>query len=106
MSRAPLLLCVLDGFGEAPAGPGNAIDAAEPKFWRDLRQKYPSTLLSASGEDVGLPCGLMGNSGHWNQKQNSSHRPNPYRDTICTTGPDTVQPAPALPRCRQTGCQS
>jgi len=68
MSRAPLLLCVLDGFGEAPAGPGNAIDAAEPKFWRDLKQKYPSTLLSASGEDVGLPCGLMGNSevGHLN----------------------------------------
>lgn len=66
--RAPLLLCVLDGFGEAPAGPGNAIHEAAPKFWNDLRQRYPSTLLSASGEDVGLPCGLMGNSevGHLN----------------------------------------
>lgn len=66
--RAPLLLCVLDGFGEAPAGPGNAISQAEPRFWNDLRQRYPSTLLSASGEDVGLPCGLMGNSevGHLN----------------------------------------
>jgi len=66
--RAPLLLCVLDGFGEAPAGPGNAIDQAAPKFWNDLRQRYPSTQLSASGEDVGLPCGLMGNSevGHLN----------------------------------------
>ena len=66
--RAPLLLCVLDGFGEAPAGPGNAIDQAAPKFWNELRQRYPSTLLSASGEDVGLPCGLMGNSevGHLN----------------------------------------
>ncbi|MCK5941073.1 MAG: 2,3-bisphosphoglycerate-independent phosphoglycerate mutase, partial [Planctomycetes bacterium] len=66
--RAPLLLCVLDGFGDAPAGPGNAIDQAQPKFWNDLRQRYPSTLLSASGEDVGLPCGLMGNSevGHLN----------------------------------------
>lgn len=66
--RAPLLLCVLDGFGEAPAGPGNAIAKAEPRFWNDLRQRYPSTLLSASGEDVGLPCGLMGNSevGHLN----------------------------------------
>ncbi|MGC6487764.1 MAG: 2,3-bisphosphoglycerate-independent phosphoglycerate mutase [Planctomycetota bacterium] len=66
--RAPLLLCVLDGFGEAPAGPGNAITQAGPRFWNDLRQRYPSTLLSASGEDVGLPCGLMGNSevGHLN----------------------------------------
>lgn len=66
--RAPVLLCVLDGFGEAPRGDGNAITRAEPKFWQDLRQRYPSTLLSASGEDVGLPCGLMGNSevGHLN----------------------------------------
>lgn len=66
--RAPLLLCVLDGFGEAAAGPGNAITQAEPRFWNNLRQRYPSTLLSASGEDVGLPCGLMGNSevGHLN----------------------------------------
>jgi 2,3-bisphosphoglycerate-independent phosphoglycerate mutase len=66
--RAPLLLCVLDGFGEAPASPGNAITKAEPRYWHELRQRYPSTLLSASGEDVGLPCGLMGNSevGHLN----------------------------------------
>ena len=66
--RPPLLLCVLDGFGEASKGPGNAISLAEPRFWNDLRQRYPSTLLSASGEDVGLPCGLMGNSevGHMN----------------------------------------
>ena len=68
MSRAPLLLCVLDGFGEAPSGSGNAISMAEPRFWNELRQRYPTTLLSASGEDVGLPCGLMGNSevGHLN----------------------------------------
>ncbi|HEB54277.1 MAG TPA: 2,3-bisphosphoglycerate-independent phosphoglycerate mutase [bacterium] len=66
--RAPLLLCVLDGFGEAPTGEGNAITSAEPRYWNELRQRYPSTLLSASGEDVGLPCGLMGNSevGHLN----------------------------------------
>jgi 2,3-bisphosphoglycerate-independent phosphoglycerate mutase len=66
--RAPLLLCVLDGFGEAAPGPGNAIDQAGPAFFQDLRQRYPSTSLSASGEDVGLPCGLMGNSevGHLN----------------------------------------
>ena len=66
--RPPLLLCVLDGFGEAPPGPGNAITLAEPRFWSGLRERYPQTLLQASGEFVGLPCGLMGNSevGHLN----------------------------------------
>jgi 2,3-bisphosphoglycerate-independent phosphoglycerate mutase len=66
--RSPLILIVLDGFGEAPAGPGNAISLAGPRRWQDLRQQWPGTLLQASGEDVGLPCGLMGNSevGHLN----------------------------------------
>lgn len=66
--RAPLLLCILDGFGDAPAGPNNAIDQASPNYWAELRKRYPSTQLSASGEDVGLPSGLMGNSevGHLN----------------------------------------
>jgi len=66
--RPPLLLCILDGFGDAPESPGNAISQAKPKFWSDLRERYPSTQLSASGEDVGLPSGLMGNSevGHLN----------------------------------------
>ena len=66
--RAPLLLCILDGFGDAPDGPGNAISQADPQFFYGLRERYPSTQLSASGEDVGLPSGLMGNSevGHLN----------------------------------------
>ena len=66
--RPPVALIVLDGFGEAPPGPGNAISVAEPRFWNELRQKWPTTSLVASGEDVGLPCGLMGNSevGHLN----------------------------------------
>ena len=66
--RPPLCLIVLDGFGEAEAGPANAISVAEPRFWLDLRQQWPTTSLEASGEDVGLPCGLMGNSevGHLN----------------------------------------
>ncbi len=66
--RPPLCLIVLDGFGEAPAGPANAISLAEPRFWSGLREQWPTTSLQASGEDVGLPCGLMGNSevGHLN----------------------------------------
>ncbi|MBK8099917.1 MAG: 2,3-bisphosphoglycerate-independent phosphoglycerate mutase [Planctomycetes bacterium] len=67
-ARPPLLLCVLDGFGEAAPSPTNAVTAAEPRFLQDLRQRWPVALLQASGEDVGLPCGLMGNSevGHLN----------------------------------------
>jgi 2,3-bisphosphoglycerate-independent phosphoglycerate mutase len=66
--RPPLLLCVLDGFGEGPPGPANAISVAEPRFLLELRQRWPTTSIEASGEDVGLPCGLMGNSevGHLN----------------------------------------
>jgi 2,3-bisphosphoglycerate-independent phosphoglycerate mutase len=66
--RGPLLLCVLDGFGEGAPGPANAISVASPRFWLQLRERWPVTLLQASGEDVGLPCGLMGNSevGHLN----------------------------------------
>ncbi|MBL8753938.1 MAG: 2,3-bisphosphoglycerate-independent phosphoglycerate mutase [Planctomycetes bacterium] len=66
--NSPLLLCVLDGFGEGRPGPANAIHVAEPRCLLELRQKWPTTLLQASGEDVGLPCGLMGNSevGHLN----------------------------------------
>jgi 2,3-bisphosphoglycerate-independent phosphoglycerate mutase len=67
-ARPPLLLCVLDGFGEAAPGPTNAVHVASPRCLLDLRQQWPLTLLEASGEDVGLPCGLMGNSevGHLN----------------------------------------
>ncbi|MCB9868883.1 MAG: 2,3-bisphosphoglycerate-independent phosphoglycerate mutase [Planctomycetes bacterium] len=65
---APLALIILDGFGEAAPSPDNAITVAQPRYLLDLRQRYPSTLLDCSGHDVGLPCGLMGNSevGHLN----------------------------------------
>lgn len=66
--RSPLLLVVIDGFGLAPAGDGNAITLARTPNWDRLRSQWPSTALSASGLDVGLPAGLMGNSevGHLN----------------------------------------
>lgn len=62
------MLVVLDGFGLAPDGPGNAVSLAHtPNFdrlWRD----YPHTTLQASGKAVGLPEGQIGNSevGHLN----------------------------------------
>ncbi len=55
-------LVVLDGWGLAPPGPGNAIELAETPVFDDLWARYPHTTLAASGEAVGLPDGQMGNS--------------------------------------------
>ena len=64
----PLLLIVIDGFGLAPAGDGNAISLARTPVLDRLRAENPWTPVSASGLDVGLPAGIMGNSevGHMN----------------------------------------
>ncbi len=63
-----LALVILDGWGLAPAGPGNAISLADTPTFDELWSRYPHTQLSASGRDVGLPDGQMGNSevGHLN----------------------------------------
>ena len=55
-------LVILDGWGCAPPGPGNAVDLASTPVFDDLWARYPHTTLSASGLDVGLPDGQMGNS--------------------------------------------
>jgi 2,3-bisphosphoglycerate-independent phosphoglycerate mutase len=64
----PLLLIILDGWGINPQRKGNAIALANPPFYQHLLSTYPNTTLSASGCDVGLPEGQMGNSevGHMN----------------------------------------
>jgi 2,3-bisphosphoglycerate-independent phosphoglycerate mutase len=65
---SPILLVICDGWGQAPPSPGNAIaQARTPVFDRWLREGAWTTL-EASGEAVGLPAGLMGNSevGHLN----------------------------------------
>lgn len=64
----PLVLAILDGWGCADAGRGNAIEAASTPHWDALLTRYPHTTLEASGIDVGLPAGIMGNSevGHLN----------------------------------------
>ena len=63
----PLCLVIMDGFGLAPAGPGNAISRANTPFL-DALFEGSLTRLQASGEAVGLPEGQMGNSevGHLN----------------------------------------
>jgi len=63
MSRkTPLALIILDGFGYRAEREGNAIAQAEMPYYRELLEKYPHTLIQASGECVGLPPGVMGNS--------------------------------------------
>jgi 2,3-bisphosphoglycerate-independent phosphoglycerate mutase len=61
-------LIVLDGWGLAPPGPGNAISLADTPTFDELWDTYPHTQLDASGPAVGLPEGQMGNSevGHLN----------------------------------------
>jgi 2,3-bisphosphoglycerate-independent phosphoglycerate mutase len=61
-------LVVLDGWGMAEPGPGNAIELAETPVFDNLWKRYPHTTLTAWGEAVGLPEGQMGNSevGHLN----------------------------------------
>ena len=62
------VLIILDGFGIAPATPGNAITTANTPNIDALKAAYPHAQLMASGLDVGLPDGQMGNSevGHTN----------------------------------------
>ncbi|MFN2529459.1 MAG: 2,3-bisphosphoglycerate-independent phosphoglycerate mutase [Candidatus Baltobacteraceae bacterium] len=68
MRNLPLVLAILDGWGCSDKSHGNAIEAATIPHWRKLFQNYPWTTVEASGEAVGLPKGIMGNSevGHMN----------------------------------------
>jgi 2,3-bisphosphoglycerate-independent phosphoglycerate mutase len=66
--NGPVCLVVLDGWGLAPPGPGNAVELAKTPTFDRLWADYPHTALAASGRAVGLPDGQMGNSevGHLN----------------------------------------
>ena len=68
ITKRPTMLMILDGFGKAPAGAGNAISLAKKPNLDHLFDTYPSTQLLCCGEAVGLPDGQMGNSevGHLN----------------------------------------
>ena len=64
----PLMLCILDGWGERSNGADNAIDKAKTPVWHELMRRWPHAQLNASEHYVGLPDGQMGNSevGHTN----------------------------------------
>ena len=56
------VLVILDGFGFSEKTEGNAVKAAGMKFYDSLTEKYPHSLLEASGESVGMPEGFQGTS--------------------------------------------
>ncbi|MCQ2471885.1 MAG: 2,3-bisphosphoglycerate-independent phosphoglycerate mutase [Clostridia bacterium] len=66
--KKPVVLCIMDGFGINPGAEGNAIEAAKTPNLSKLFKENPCTAIGASGLDVGLPDGQMGNSevGHTN----------------------------------------
>ncbi len=74
MAKKPVVLIIRDGWGVNPGGKntaekdGNAVELAHTPFHDEMAEKYPKGLVSASGLDVGLPEGQMGNSevGHLN----------------------------------------
>src|SRR6185436_11249217 len=57
-----VVLVILDGWGCAPPGPGNAVELASTPVFDRLWRAYPHAHLVASGPAVGLPPGQMGNS--------------------------------------------
>jgi len=61
-NKKPTVLIVLDGWGHREETQDNAIANAATPVWDRLWAETPHTLISASGEDVGLPTGQMGNS--------------------------------------------
>ncbi len=68
MTFSSVCLVVLDGWGLAEPGPGNAVELADTPVFDELWSKHPHTQLTAWGPAVGLPEGQMGNSevGHLN----------------------------------------
>jgi len=64
----PVVLCILDGWGENPDKTGNAIEVANTPYLDRYEKEFPFTTLGSAGEAVGLPEGQMGNSevGHLN----------------------------------------
>jgi len=66
--KKQLVMVIMDGYGLAEPSRGNAVANASTPVLDELFKTYPNTTLSASGEDVGLPDGQMGNSevGHTN----------------------------------------
>ena len=62
LRKKPLVLLILDGMGERPDAPDNAVTQAKTPFMDKLRKEYPFTTLAAAEREVGLPVGSVGSS--------------------------------------------
>src|ERR1700758_5732220 len=104
----PLVLCILDGWGERQRADDNAIESAQAPNWHRLKARWPHAQLQASEHYVGLPDGQMGNSevGHLNIGAGRLVLQDLPRINAAIAGGDVAR-APALKRLierlRQTG---
>ena len=96
MSKKPVMLCIMDGFGWVPEETfGNAVVAAKKPHLDALMAKYPMTTIEASGMAVGLPDGQMGNSEVGHTNMGAGRRPRPS----CSAAPRSSWRS----CCRRTG---
>ena len=97
-------LVILDGWGLAPEARATPISQAETPVFDELWERYPHTELSASGRDVGLPDGQMGNSevGHLNLGAGAIVKQDLARiDEAIADGTLLRERGPAAPRARR-----
>ena len=108
------VLVVLDGWGLAPPGPGNAVELANTPVFDDLWARYPHTQLTACGRAVGLPDGQMGNSevGHLNLgagsvvRQDLTRIDDAVRDGVLDESPVLREAMTGAPRVHLIGLVS
>ena len=77
--KTPTILIIMDGFGLRTSDMGNAVHAAKTPVLDKLFAENPCSRLSASGLDVGLPAGQMGNSEVGHTNIGAGRRPRPFR---------------------------
>ena len=108
MSKKPVALIIMDGFGHNPSDYGNAIHAAK-KPNLDKYMQGPNTLIGASGLDVGLPDGQMGNSevGHTNIGCRQNRLPDAskdYKEMLWTASSSKIRLiSAAMDACKEKG---
>jgi hypothetical protein len=96
----PLVLCILDGWGERPRADDNAIAIARTPVWHRLLARWPHAQLQASEHYVGLPDGQMGNS-----EATRISVPDGSSSRTCRASTPRSLPT-ILPRCRHCATSS
>ena len=103
MNKAPTTLIIMDGFGLTDPGPGNAVSLAQTPQLDRLFAEYAHTTLSASGLDVGLPAGQMGNSEVGHTNIGGGRAPACTCTDCCPTAASTPTSSTCTPCCKWPG---